>query len=149
MVATHFDHILVDGYQDTNTIQAEILKGLRSKGSPRNLTVVGDDAQSIYSFRAATVRNILDFPEQFQGATVIKLEQNYRSLQPILNASNAVMEKSKQRYQKALYSKRRGGRKPEIITCTNRPSFSGPDITATGSRSNSIGGTSPSSSTTA
>jgi DNA helicase-2/ATP-dependent DNA helicase PcrA len=78
-----FDHVLVNEYQDTNQLQAEILLALRPDGS--GLTVVGDDAQSIYSFRAATVRNILDFPYCFSPpATVIALERNYRSTQPIL-----------------------------------------------------------------
>ncbi|HEU4754761.1 MAG TPA: ATP-dependent helicase, partial [Armatimonadota bacterium] len=79
-LAGRFDHILVDEYQDTNTIQAEILQGMRR--TRKDLTVVGDDAQSIYSFRSASVRNILDFPAQFPGAEVITLEQNYRSTQP-------------------------------------------------------------------
>ena len=85
-----FDHVLVDEYQDTNALQADILEGLRPPDTPRNLTVVGDDAQSIYGFRAATVRNILEFPTRFAGAAVIRLEQNYRSIPPILAASNAV-----------------------------------------------------------
>ena len=86
-----FDHILVDEYQDTNALQADILEGMRPPETARNLTVVGDDAQSIYGFRAATVRNILEFPERFPGATVVTLEQNYRSTPPILDASNAVI----------------------------------------------------------
>jgi DNA helicase II / ATP-dependent DNA helicase PcrA len=77
-----FDHILVDEYQDTNRLQATILLGLKPSG--RGLTVVGDDAQSIYSFRAATVRNILDFPGLFSpSATIVTLDQNYRSTQSI------------------------------------------------------------------
>ena len=63
-----FDHVLVDEYQDTNALQADILEGMRPPDTPRNLTVVGDDAQSIYGFRAATVRNILEFPQRFPGA---------------------------------------------------------------------------------
>ena len=85
-----FDHILVDEYQDTNRLQAAILMALAPYGA--GLTVVGDDAQSIYGFRAATVRNILDFPGQFSPpAEVVALEQNYRSTQPILDAANAVI----------------------------------------------------------
>ena len=85
-VRARFDCILVDEYQDTNTLQARILTGLSPKG--RGLTVVGDDAQSIYKFRAATIRNILDFPQQFDPpARVVTLEENYRSTQPILDAS--------------------------------------------------------------
>ena len=89
-VGARFDHVLVDEYQDTNRLQSTILRALKPDG--RGLTVVGDDAQSIYSFRAATVRNILDFPRQFTPpAEVVTLEHNYRSTQPILDASNAVI----------------------------------------------------------
>src|SRR5258708_40146511 len=85
-----FDHILVDEYQDTNRLQAAILLALAPDGT--GLTVVGDDAQSIYAFRAATVRNILDFSDQFSPrAAVIWLERNYRSRQPILDTANAVI----------------------------------------------------------
>lgn len=110
-----FDHVLVDEYQDTNSIQGQILLGLRR--SCRNIMVVGDDAQSIYSFRAATVRNILDFPDQFPGTRVVKLEQNYRSTQPILAASNAVMDQAKERYTKNLRSDRTSHQRPILITC--------------------------------
>ena len=90
-VADRFDHVLVDEYQDTNRLQASILLALKPNG--RGLTVVGDDAQSIYSFRAATVRNILDFPGQFSpAAEIITLERNYRSSQPILASANAVID---------------------------------------------------------
>src|SRR5204863_7047508 len=88
-VRGRFDAVLVDEYQDTNALQANILKSLCPDG--RGLTVVGDDAQSIYSFRAATVHNILEFPQTFPGTTVLKLEQNYRSVQPILQATNRVI----------------------------------------------------------
>src|SRR5438045_9699091 len=84
-----FDAVLVDEYQDTNYLQASILQNLCVEG--KGLTVVGDDAQSIYSFRAATVHNILDFPKTYPTATVLKLEQNYRYVQPILDANNAIM----------------------------------------------------------
>jgi DNA helicase-2/ATP-dependent DNA helicase PcrA len=110
-----FDCVLVDEYQDTNALQADILKLLRPDGE--GLTAVGDDAQSIYSFRAATVRNILDFPKQFPGTTIIKLEQNYRSTQPILTVTNQVIAASSERYAKELWSKRRGGEKPWLVTC--------------------------------
>src|SRR5256885_13000416 len=88
-IGSRFDHILVDEYQDTNVLQAEILQRLRPSGG--GLTVVGDDAQAIYSFRAATVENILNFEKQFETA-VVKLEENYRSTQPVLDVSNALME---------------------------------------------------------
>ena len=88
-IRERFDPVLVDEYQDTNPLQGRLLKLLRPDG--RGLTVVGDDAQSIYSFRAATVRNILDFPKRFPEARVVKLEQNYRSTEPLLAASNEVI----------------------------------------------------------
>ena len=89
-MAARFDHVLVDEYQDTNRLQAEIVCALRPDG--RGLTVVGDDAQSIYSFRAAEVRNILDFAARFSPpARVVTLERNYRSTAPLLDASNAVI----------------------------------------------------------
>ena len=89
-LGSRFDHILVDEYQDTNRLQASILLALKPAG--QGLTVVGDDAQSIYAFRAATVRNILDFPDQFSpAARIITLDRNYRSTQPILSAANAVI----------------------------------------------------------
>jgi DNA helicase-2/ATP-dependent DNA helicase PcrA len=106
-----FDHILVDEYQDTNRLQAEILLALRPDGS--GLTVVGDDAQSIYSFRAATVRNILDFPHHFSPpATVIALERNYRSTQPILDAANAVIAGASEKIVKTLYSTKVSAERP-------------------------------------
>ena len=110
-----FDHILVDEYQDTNRLQAEIL--LRLKPDGRGLMVVGDDAQAIYSFRAATVRNILEFPDKFKPrAHIVTLEQNYRSTQPILYACNKVMEFAKKRFTKNLFSERRSQLKPYLIT---------------------------------
>jgi DNA helicase-2/ATP-dependent DNA helicase PcrA len=115
MMGGRFEHILVDEYQDTNIIQAEILQRMRQK-SP-NITVVGDDAQAIYSFRAATIRNILDFPDQFPGATVVTLEENYRSVQPILDVGNAVMKPARQRYTKNLWSTRQSGQKPVLMVC--------------------------------
>ena len=110
-----FDHVLVDEYQDTNAVQADILRSLRPPGS--NLMVVGDDAQSIYSFRAATVRNILDFPKQFPGTKTVTLEENYRSTQPILAASNAVMQYATERFTKDLWSSRTSDQKPVLVTC--------------------------------
>ena len=116
-IAAMFDHVLVDEYQDTNALQADVLEGLRPAGTPRHLTVVGDDAQSIYGFRAATVRNILEFPTRFPGATVVRLEQNYRSTPPILGSSNAVIALSPQRHEKTLWSARRGDLAPSLRTC--------------------------------
>ncbi len=107
----YFDHAFVDEYQDTNALQAEILFRLMPNG--RGLTVVGDDAQAIYSFRGATVRNILDFPSRCEPtAKVISLEQNYRSTQPILKASNKVIAFAADRYTKNLYSQKNSKQKP-------------------------------------
>ncbi len=102
-MAARFDHVLVDEYQDTNRLQAEILFALRPDG--RGLTVVGDDAQAIYSFRAAEVRNILDFADRFTPpAEVVTLERNYRSTAPLLAASNAVIALAPERHAKTLWS---------------------------------------------
>ena len=120
LVAKRFDHVLVDEYQDTNALQAEILQAMRPRDGNRNITVVGDDAQSIYSFRAATVENILGFPRQFGDATVVKLEQNYRSFQPILDASNAVMKISQRRYEKNLFCTRQRRRKADYRNLPRR-----------------------------
>ena len=114
-VSERFDHVLVDEYQDTNKLQASVLLALRPSG--RGLTVVGDDAQSIYSFRAATVRNILDFPGHFTPrADVVTLEQNYRSTQPILAAANAVIELAEERFTKNLWSERKSAERPQLVS---------------------------------
>jgi DNA helicase-2/ATP-dependent DNA helicase PcrA len=114
-VCQHFDHVLVDEYQDTNALQAAILLGLKPDGT--GLMVVGDDAQAIYGFRAANVRNILDFPSQFTPpANVVTLEENYRSTQPILAASNAVIGLARERFTKNLRSNRTADHKPELTT---------------------------------
>ena len=114
LVRERFDHVLVDEYQDTNALQASVLQGLCPDG--RGLTVVGDDAQAIYSFRAATVRNILDFPESFERPVrVVKLEQSYRSTGPILAACNAVMESACERFAKTLRSERGAGGLPLLV----------------------------------
>jgi DNA helicase-2/ATP-dependent DNA helicase PcrA len=115
-----FDHVLVDEYQDTNRLQSKILCKLKPDG--RGVTVAGDDAQSIYSFRAATVRNILDFPNQFEPpARIITLEQNYRSTQPILDACNSVISFAKERFTKNLRSERRSKQKPLLTTVADEP----------------------------
>jgi UvrD/REP helicase N-terminal domain len=114
-IGGRFDLILVDEYQDTNRLQSNIL--LRLKPDGLGLMVVGDDAQSIYSFRAATVRNILDFPNQFRpAAAIVTLEQNYRSTQPILDACNQVIRFAKERYTKNLRSGRPSKQKPFLTT---------------------------------
>ena len=114
-VGGRFDHILVDEYQDTNRLQSSILLALKPKGT--GLTVVGDDAQSIYSFRAATVRNILDFPNQFSPrAEIITLDRNYRSTQPILAAANGVIGLAKERFTKNLWTERLSSQKPRLVS---------------------------------
>ncbi|HXU73674.1 MAG TPA: ATP-dependent helicase [Polyangia bacterium] len=117
-VRRRFDHVLVDEYQDTNALQAQILLRLRPDG--RGVTVVGDDAQSIYAFRAATVRNILDFPSQFTPpARVVTLEENYRSTQPILDAANAVIGLAAERFTKNLFSTRPSSAKPLLVSAAD------------------------------
>jgi DNA helicase-2/ATP-dependent DNA helicase PcrA len=114
-IGGRFDHVLVDEYQDTNRLQAAILMALKPGG--RGLTVVGDDAQSIYSFRAATVRNILDFPDQFRPrAEIVTLERNYRSTQPILAAANGVIALAAERFTKNLWSDRPSEALPRLVT---------------------------------
>jgi len=114
-LGARFQHVLVDEYQDTNRLQARILHALKPDG--RGLAVVGDDAQSIYSFRAAEVRNILDFPAQFQpAARVLTLQRNYRSSQPILHACNAVIALAAERFAKTLWSDREHGALPQLVS---------------------------------
>ena len=114
-IGSRFDHVLVDEYQDTNRLQSSILLALKPGG--HGLTVVGDDAQAIYSFRAATVRNILDFPNQFSPpAKIITLDRNYRSTQTILAAANGVIDLAKERFTKKLWTERTPGAKPQLVT---------------------------------
>jgi DNA helicase-2/ATP-dependent DNA helicase PcrA len=114
-VGALFDHVLVDEYQDTNRLQGEILRRLKPTG--HGVTVVGDDAQAIYGFRAAAVRNILDFPAQYDPpAAVVALEESFRSTAPILAATNAVIALASERHAKKLYSRRAGGEKPRLVT---------------------------------
>lgn len=113
-VGARFDHVLVDEYQDTNALQAQILHAMKPAGE--GLCVVGDDAQAIYSFRAATVENILEFPQRFTpAARVITLELNYRSTQPILDAANTLMREASRQYQKELRSTGGAQRKPAHV----------------------------------
>jgi DNA helicase-2/ATP-dependent DNA helicase PcrA len=108
-----YDHILVDEYQDTNVLQARILKGMCRNHA--NLTVVGDDAQSIYSFRGANFRNILGFPKQFEGTTIVTLEQNYRSTPQILEVTNTVISRANERFTKNLWTERAPGESPWLV----------------------------------
>lgn len=101
-LSNQYQYIMVDEYQDTNTLQADVIRLLASEHS--NIMAVGDDAQSIYSFRGANYRNILDFPKLFEGTEIIKLEQNYRSTQNILKLTNTIISKAKEKYAKTLFS---------------------------------------------
>jgi DNA helicase II / ATP-dependent DNA helicase PcrA len=115
VLAGLYDHILVDEYQDTNILQSDILRGLRR--DDHRVTVVGDDAQAVYSFRAATVRNLLDFPVHFPGASTVTLEHNYRSTQPILDLANEVVAGMGEGFAKSLWSSNPPGARPELATC--------------------------------
>jgi DNA helicase-2/ATP-dependent DNA helicase PcrA len=111
-IAGAFDHVLVDEYQDVNGLQVDVVRNLR-QGHP-GLTAVGDDLQAIYGFRSASARHILEFPEQFPGSHLVKLEQNYRSTTPILAVANAVAEQDRNGYRKTLWTEREGGETPEL-----------------------------------
>ena len=112
-----FRYIMVDEYQDTNSVQYELVHILADKY--KNLFVVGDDDQSIYAWRGADIRNILDFERDYQNTHVIKLEQNYRSHAKILDAANAVIQKAEERKQKTLWSARKTGALPKVYTAPN------------------------------
>jgi DNA helicase II / ATP-dependent DNA helicase PcrA len=117
-LSSRFDHVLVDEYQDTNRLQSTILLSMKPDG--RGLTVVGDDAQSIYSFRGATVRNILDFTQHFDPpAATVTLDRNYRSTQPILAASNAVIDLASERYTKNLWTDKASAQKPRVVSVSD------------------------------
>jgi DNA helicase II / ATP-dependent DNA helicase PcrA len=119
-VSAHFDHVLVDEYQDTNKLQGDILNALKPDG--QGLTVVGDDAQAIYSFRAAAVENILGFPDRFRPkAEVITLAQNFRSSQSVLDAANALMADAPRQHRKHLLSMRGQGPRPKLVTVDDLP----------------------------
>jgi DNA helicase-2/ATP-dependent DNA helicase PcrA len=114
-VRSRYTHVLVDEYQDTNRLQATILLALKPDG--RGLTAVGDDAQAIYAFRGATVRNILDYPAHFTPpARIVTLARNYRSTQPVLDAANAVIGLAAERFTKDLFSDRASTEKPRLVT---------------------------------
>lgn len=116
-ISNRFQYILVDEYQDTNLIQAEIVRLLARDHD--NVMVVGDDAQSIYSFRGADFHNIMRFPDQFPGTRIIKLEQNYRSTQPILNLTNCIIEQAEEKFTKSLFSEIEGEVRPEVYSGAN------------------------------
>ena len=105
--------IMVDEYQDTNHLQSQIVRLLAATHD--NVAVVGDDAQSIYSFRGANFRNIMDFPTHFPGARIIKLEENYRSTQPILSLTNEIIQRAKEGYEKRLFTRKSVGTRPKLV----------------------------------
>jgi len=121
-LASTYEHILVDEYQDTNLIQAELIFLLA--GPHKNVMVVGDDAQSIYAFRGANFKNIITFPERFPETRIIKLEENYRSRQPILDLTNAIIEAAVEKYSKHLFTQRSGGSRPVLAACSSEHSQS-------------------------
>lgn len=116
-----FQYIMVDEYQDTNLVQARIVRLLarREDGSPGNVMAVGDDAQSIYAFRGADVRNIREFPDIFPGTRVVRLEENYRSTQPVLDVANALLEGAEATFHKHLFTRREGGEPVRLVSPVN------------------------------
>jgi len=118
-LARKYSHIMVDEYQDTNTIQSDIVKWLAHEH--RNIMVVGDDSQSVYSFRGANYRNMMDFPTLFPDVKIVKLEQNYRSTQPILSLTNTLMDMAEEKYTKCLFTEREGGALPEVVNTRTEP----------------------------
>ncbi|MBN1625533.1 MAG: UvrD-helicase domain-containing protein [Deltaproteobacteria bacterium] len=114
-----YQYVMVDEYQDTNGIQADIVKWLATER--QNVMVVGDDSQSIYSFRGANYRNMFDFPIMFPETKIIKLEENYRSTQPILTFTNSLMDQAQEKYTKCLFTKRKGGIRPKVVNVKTDP----------------------------
>ena len=112
-ISSTYRYIMVDEYQDTNTIQAEILYLLTD--AHQNIMVVGDDSQSIYAFRGANFRNIIEFPDSFPGTRIITLEENYRSIQPILDLTNIIIERAEEKFSKRLYTRKTGNTTPVIV----------------------------------
>ena len=112
-LSDQFRFIMVDEYQDTNRLQSDIVRGLACTHD--NVMAVGDDAQSIYSFRGANFRNIMDFPDRFPGTTLIPLEENYRSTQPILRLTNEIISRAAERYEKRLFSRKSKGEAPLLV----------------------------------
>ena len=121
-ISAKYRYIMVDEYQDTNKLQAHIACLLASDHA--NIMVVGDDAQSIYSFRGANFKNIIDFPKIFKNTKIITLEENYRSTQPILNLTNAVIAQAKERFEKHLYTEKKEGNIPVFLDCPDENSQS-------------------------
>lgn len=118
-ISRQYQYVMVDEYQDTNAIQADIVKCLAQEH--RNIMIVGDDSQSIYSFRGADYKNIFNFKAQFPETKLIKLEENYRSTQPILMLANSLMDQASEKYAKCLFTKREGGKRPEVVDTRSEP----------------------------
>ena len=116
-IAARYSYVMVDEYQDTNPVQAEIIRLIAAPH--QNVMVVGDDSQSIYSFRGADFRNIMEFPTLYPGAKLIRLEENYRSTQPILTMTNAIIEQAAEKYTKKLFTSIEGGQKPLVYSARN------------------------------
>jgi DNA helicase-2/ATP-dependent DNA helicase PcrA len=121
-ISSSFKYIMVDEYQDTNKIQAEILYLLT--GAHQNIMVVGDDSQSIYAFRGANFRNIMEFPKMFPDTRIITLEENYRSVQPILNLTNVIIDQATEKYSKTLFTQKSGGSAPVLVSARDENSQS-------------------------
>jgi DNA helicase-2/ATP-dependent DNA helicase PcrA len=121
-ISSSFKYIMVDEYQDTNKIQAEILYLLT--GAHQNIMVVGDDSQSIYAFRGANFRNIMEFPKMFPDTRIITLEENYRSVQPILNLTNVIIDQATEKYSKTLFTRKSGGSAPVLVSARDENSQS-------------------------
>jgi DNA helicase-2/ATP-dependent DNA helicase PcrA len=121
-ISSSYQYIMVDEYQDTNKIQAEILYLLTNVN--KNIMVVGDDAQSIYAFRGANFRNIIDFPKMFPGTRIVALEENYRSIQPILTLTNVIISRAKEKYTKNLFTRKSGGTTPVMVNAEDEYSQS-------------------------
>lgn len=119
LLSEQYRYVMVDEYQDTNAIQADIVRWLAL--AHRNVMAVGDDAQSIYSFRGANYKNMFEFPVLFPETEIIRLEQNYRSTQPILNLTNALMEQAEEKYTKCLFTERQGGARPRVVNTRTEP----------------------------
>lgn len=121
-LASMYRYVMVDEYQDTNKIQADILYLIT--GRDRNIMAVGDDSQSIYAFRGANFKNIIDFPQMFPGTRIISLEENFRSVQPILDLTNVIIERAKEKYTKNLFTRRTGESKPVLVEAQDENSQS-------------------------
>ncbi len=119
LLARQYRYVMVDEYQDTNALQSDIVRLLAAPH--RNVMVVGDDAQSIYGFRGADFRNILDFPKLFPGTRVITLDENYRSTQSILDLANEIINRAPEKYTKNLFSRRDAGERPGLVQALTEP----------------------------